>query len=55
VAVPARRGRSVAGEFPAAQADPRVAEPDGKTRNGSKWLDYTLEEVAMAAMRVEGT
>ena len=27
----------------------------GKTRNGSKWLDYTLEEVAIAAIRVKGT
>ena len=27
----------------------------GKTRNGSKWLDYTLEEVALAAVRVKGT
>ena len=24
----------------------------GKTRNGSKWLDYALEEAAMAAIRV---
>ena len=27
----------------------------GKTRNGSKWLDWTLEEVAIAAIRVKGT
>jgi transposase len=27
----------------------------GKTRNGSKWLDWTLEEVAIAAVRVKGT
>jgi len=27
----------------------------GKTRNGSKWLDYALEEAAMAAIRVKGT
>jgi transposase len=27
----------------------------GKTRNGSKWLDWTLEEVALAAVRVKGT
>jgi transposase len=27
----------------------------GKTRNGSKWLDYTLEEVAIAAIRVKNT
>ena len=27
----------------------------GKTRNGSKWLDRTLEEVAIAAIRVKGT
>ena len=26
----------------------------GKTRNGSKWLDYALEEAAMAAIRVKG-
>jgi transposase len=26
----------------------------GKTRNGSKWLDYALEEAAMAAVRVKG-
>jgi transposase len=26
----------------------------GKTRNGSKWLDYALEEAAMAAIRVNG-
>jgi transposase len=25
----------------------------GKTRNGSKWLDYALEEAAMAAIRVK--
>jgi transposase len=24
----------------------------GKTRNGSKWLDFALEEAAMAAIRV---
>jgi transposase len=27
----------------------------GKTRDGSKWLDWTLEEVALAAVRVRGT
>jgi transposase len=27
----------------------------GRTRDGSKWLDYTLEEVAIAAVRVKGT
>jgi transposase len=27
----------------------------GKTRDGSKWLDWTLEEVALAAVRVKGT
>jgi transposase len=27
----------------------------GKTRDGSKWLDWTLEEVALAAIRVKGT
>jgi transposase len=27
----------------------------GKTRNGSKWLDWTLEEVAIAAIRVKDT
>jgi transposase len=27
----------------------------GKTRNGSKWLDFTLEEVALAAVRVKGS
>lgn len=27
----------------------------GKTREGSKWLDWTLEEVALAAVRVKGT
>ena len=26
----------------------------GKTRNGSKWLDFALEEAAMAAIRVKG-
>ena len=26
----------------------------GKTRNGSKWLDFALEEAAMAAIRVNG-
>ncbi len=26
----------------------------GKTREGSKWLDYALEEAAMAAIRVKG-
>jgi transposase len=26
----------------------------GKTRNGSKWLDFALEESAMAAIRVKG-
>jgi transposase len=26
----------------------------GKTRNGSKWLDFALEEAAMAAIRVTG-
>jgi transposase len=26
----------------------------GKTRDGSKWLDYALEEAAMAAIRVKG-
>jgi transposase len=26
----------------------------GRTRDGSKWLDYTLEEAAMAAIRVKG-
>jgi transposase len=26
----------------------------GKTRDGSKWLDFTLEEAAMAAIRVKG-
>jgi hypothetical protein len=25
----------------------------GKTRNGSKWLDFALEEAAMAAIRVK--
>ena len=25
----------------------------GKTRNGSKWLDYALEEAALAAIRVK--
>jgi hypothetical protein len=27
----------------------------GKTRNGSKWLDYALEEAALAAIRVKPT
>src|SRR5205085_4799207 len=27
----------------------------GKTRKGSKWLDYTLEEAAMAAIRVKNS
>jgi transposase len=27
----------------------------GRTRNGSKWLDYTLEEAALAAIRVKDT
>jgi transposase len=27
----------------------------GKTRNGSRWLDWTLEEIAIAAIRVKGT
>lgn len=27
----------------------------GKTRNGSKWLDFALEEAAMAAIRVKDT
>ena len=26
----------------------------GKTRDGSKWLDFALEEAAMAAIRVKG-
>ena len=26
----------------------------GKTRNGSKWLDFALQEAAMAAIRVKG-
>lgn len=26
----------------------------GRTREGSKWLDYALEEAAMAAIRVKG-
>jgi transposase len=26
----------------------------GKTRNGSRWLDFALEEAAMAAIRVKG-
>jgi transposase len=32
----------------------RRQAPLGKTRDGSKWLDFALEEAAMAAIRVKG-
>ena len=33
--------------------DRRAPGGSGKTRNGSKWLDYALEEAALAAIRVK--
>jgi transposase len=47
----ARRLASWAGQCPGNDQSAGKRR-SGKTRNGSKWLDYTLEEAAMAAIRV---